>query len=137
MDTKIILDNLNKLRLELQRSHSDTNLEKIFNQISIIENNTVIQFSEIQRTLNSIENNLTRQSNNHFEILQKQIAENYTKLQIESLKMHNVLIKEIIYHCNEIKKEVKKSEDNIKQLLQKHEKENLKIKLLIAENKLN
>jgi hypothetical protein len=118
-------------------SKDNATLEKIFNQISLIGNNTIIQFNEIQHSLNNIENNLTRQSNNHFEILQKQISENYTKLQIESLKMHNVLIKEIVYHFNEIKKEVKKSEDNIKQLLQNHERENLKTKLLIAENKLN
>lgn len=108
----------------------------ILNTKNEIENQSSAQFAKTQADLFKIENSLGRLADNHFVTAQKQASDNYIALQTEAIKMNNEMSKQVAECCCEVKQAVVSSEDNIKKLLNDNDTDELRARLLTAENAL-
>lgn len=108
----------------------------ILNTKNAIEAQSSAQFAKTQADLFKIENSLGRLADSHFVTAQKQASDNYVALQTEAIKMNNEMSKQVAECCCEVKQAVASSEDNIKTLLNQSDTDELRARLLAAENAL-
>lgn len=131
-------DTVYKLK-EVERNVGDyfnnTRVE-VLNMGNSIERQSAAQFAKTQGDLFKLENSLGRQADYNFAAAQKQASDNYAALQIEALKMNGALSKQMLECCCEVKQAVSTSEDNVKSLITGNQTDELRARLLAAENAL-
>lgn len=131
-------DTLYKMK-EVEKNIGDyfsaTRLE-VLNSANSIERQSAAHFAKTQGDLFKLENSLGRQADYNFAAAQKQASDNYAALQIEALKLNGALSKQIMECCCEVKQAVSTSEDNVKTLINGNQTDELRARLLAAENAL-